>query len=72
MILICFTQLICLVLFEYACVSSSLVYAIFLMLGLCTYVWGGDIKIGARSCGGMGMFVLVLSNINIFWQKSHL
>ncbi len=38
--------------------------------GLCTYVWGGDIKIGARSCWGMGVFVLVLSNINIVWQKS--
>ncbi len=40
------------------------------MPGLCTYMWGGDIKIGARSYWAMGMFVLVLSNINIIWQKS--
>ncbi len=57
-------------LFEYACVSSSLVSAIIIMPGLCTYVWGGDIKIGVSSCWGMGVFVLVLSNINIVWQKS--
>ncbi len=32
---------------------------------------GGDIKIGARSCGHMGVFVLVLFfYINIVWQKS--
>ncbi len=37
---------------------------------LCTYIWGGDFKIRARSCWGMGVFVLVLSNINIVWQKS--
>ncbi len=40
------------------------------MPGLCTNVWGGDIKIGARSYWAMGVFVLVLSNINIVWQKS--
>ncbi len=34
---------------------------------LCTYVWGGDFKIRARSCWAMGVFV---SNINIVWQKS--
>ncbi len=55
-------------LFEYACVSSSLVSAIVVMPGLCTHVWGGDIKIGARSC--RGMFVLVHSTLNIVWQKS--
>ncbi len=37
--------------------------------GLCMYVWVGDIKIGARFCWGMGVFVLVLSNINIVWRK---
>ncbi len=37
---------------------------------LSTYVWGRDIEIGAWSCWGMGVFVLVLSNINIVWQKS--
>ncbi len=70
-ILLCFyTTYLCWVLFEYAWVSSSLVSAIVIMPGLCTYVWGGDIKIGARSCWAMGVFVLVLSNINIVWQKS--
>ncbi len=64
------TAYLCCFLFEYAFVSSSLVSAIVIMPGLCTYVWGGDIKIGARSCWGMGVFVLVLSNINIVWQKS--
>ncbi len=58
-----------LALFEYACVSSSLVSAIVVMPGLCMYMWGGDIKIGVRSCWGMGVFVLVLSNIK-YWQKS--
>ncbi len=61
---------LCWLLFEYACVSSSLVSAIIIMPGLCTYVWGRDIKIGVRSCWAMGVFVLVLSNINIVCQKS--
>ncbi len=34
------------------------------------YVWGGDIEIGARSCWALCVFVWVLSNINIIWQKS--
>ncbi len=32
-------------------------------------MWGGDIKIGARSYWALAVFVLVLSNINIVWQK---
>ncbi len=55
------TTYLCWLLFEYACVSSPLVSAIVVMPGLCTNVWGGDIKIGARFC--WGVFVLVLSNI---------
>lgn len=50
----------CWLLFEYACVSSSLVSAIVIMPWFCMYVWGGDIKIGARSFWGMGVFVLGL------------
>ncbi len=34
-----------------------------------TYVWGGAIKIGARPFWGRGVFVLVISNINIGYQK---
>ncbi len=34
------------------------------------YVWGGAIKIGARPYKGWGVFVLVISNINIGFQKS--
>ncbi len=34
------------------------------------YVWGGAIKIGARPFWGRGVFVLVISNINIGYQKS--
>ncbi len=34
------------------------------------YVWGGAIKIGARPFWGRGVFVLVISNINIGFQKS--
>ncbi len=34
------------------------------------YVCGGAIKIGARPFWGRGMFVLVISNINIGFQKS--
>ncbi len=64
------TTYLCLLMFKYACVSSLLVSAIVVMPGLCTYVWGGDIKIGARSYWAMCVFVLVLSNINIVWQKS--
>ncbi len=51
-------------LFEYA--------RVFLRLSLpwlCTQVWGGDFKIRARSYWGMGVFVLMLSNMNIVWQK---
>ncbi len=59
-----YTTHLCCLLFEYACVSSSL------FPRLCIYKWAGDFKIGARSCWGMGVFVLVLSNINIVWQKS--
>ncbi len=62
-----FTQLICV---GYACVSSSLVSVIVVMPGLCTYVWGGDIKIGARSCGHMGVFVLVLFLISTSFSKN--
>ncbi len=58
------TTHLCWLLFEYVCVSSSF------FPRLCIYQWGGDFKIGARSCWGMGVFVLVLSNINIVWQKS--
>ncbi len=47
----------CWLLFEYACVSSSLVSLIVVMPGLCTHVWGGDIKIRVRSCRGIGVFV---------------
>ncbi len=65
-----FTQLICWPLFKYACVSFSLVSTIVVMSGLCTCMWGGDIKIRARSYWAMVVFVLVLSNINIVWQKS--
>ncbi len=49
---------------------SSLVNLIIIMPGLCTYLWGREIKIGARSSWGMGVLVLVLSNINIIWQNS--
>ncbi len=28
--------------------------------GMCTYKWGGAIKIGVRPCWGRGVFVLVL------------
>ncbi len=35
-----------------------------------TYVWGGAIKIGSRPFWGRGVFVLVISNINIGYQKS--
>ncbi len=61
LILHCFTQLISVGFLLYPCVSSLLVSAIVVMPGLCTYVWGGGFKIGARSCWGMGVFVLVLS-----------
>ncbi len=57
------TTYLCWLLFEYACEYASLVSAIGVMPGLCTYVWGGDIKIGARFCWGMVMFVLLFSNI---------
>ncbi len=60
------TTYLCWLLFEYACVSSLLVSAIVVMPVLCTYV-GRDIKIRARYCSAMGVFVLVLSNINIVW-----
>ncbi len=60
----------CWLLFEYACAASSLVSAIIVMPGLCMYVWGGDMKIRVRSCWGMGVFVLVRSDINIVKQKS--
>ncbi len=33
-------------------------------------MWGGAIKIGARPFWGRGVFVLVISNINIGFQKS--
>ncbi|MGL4524115.1 MAG: hypothetical protein ACRCVN_01145, partial [Spirochaetia bacterium] len=38
--------------------------------GLRTYVWGRAIKIGASPFWGRGVFVLVISNINIGYQKS--
>ncbi len=34
------------------------------------YMWGGAIKIGARPFWSRGVFVLVISNINIGFQKS--
>ncbi len=34
------------------------------------YVWGGAIKIGERPFWGRGVFVLVISNVNIGYQKS--
>lgn len=37
---------------------------------MCTYVRGGAIKIGARPFWGRGVFVLVIWNINIGYQKS--
>ncbi len=33
-------------------------------------MWGGAIKIGVRPFSGRGVFVLVISNINIGFQKS--
>ncbi len=33
-------------------------------------MWGGSIKIGARPFWGRGVFVLVISNIDIGFQKS--
>ncbi len=33
-------------------------------------MWGGAIKIGAGPFWGRGVFVLVISNINIGFQKS--
>ncbi len=33
-------------------------------------MWGGAIKIGTRPYKGRGVFVLVISNINIGFQKS--
>ncbi len=33
------------------------------------YVWGGAIKIGVRPFWGRGVFVLVISNVNIGYQK---
>ncbi len=33
-------------------------------------MWGGAIKIGVRPFWGRGVFVLVISNINIGFQKS--
>ncbi len=58
------TIYLCWLLFEYTCVSSC-----FHDYRYAKVVWGGDIKIGARSCWGMGVFVLVFSNINIVWEK---
>ncbi len=70
LILLCFTQLIrvgfclnMLVCHLHLFPRSSLPW-------LCMYMWGGYFKIRARSCWAMGVFVLVLSNINIVWQKS--
>ncbi len=37
---------------------------------MCKYVWGAAINIGARPFWGWGVFVLVISNINIGFQKS--
>ncbi len=37
---------------------------------LCLNEWGRNVKIRVSSCWGMGEFVLLLSNINIVWQKS--
>ncbi len=57
----------CWLLFEYACVSSSLDRR----CHGCVRTCGAEIsKLGVRSCWAMGVFVLVLSNINIVWQKS--
>ncbi len=50
LILHCFTKLIC-VGFCLNMLVSSLVSEIIVMPGLCTYVWGGDIKIGAGPVG---------------------
>ncbi len=69
MILLCFTQLVrvdfCLIML----VSSLLVSVIVVAMVAYVYV-GGDFRIGARSCWGMGLFVLELSFINIVCQKS--
>ncbi len=66
LILLCFTQLI-----RVGFCLNMLVCHLHLfprsLPWLCT--WGGDFKIGVRSCWSMGVFVLVLSNINIVWQK---
>jgi len=72
LILLCFTEIICVGFCLNMLVSSSLVSVIVVMPGLCTYAWGGDIKTGVRSCWGMGGFVLVLSNINIVRKKNRL
>ncbi len=62
LILHCFTQLICVGFCLNMLVCHLRLFpAIVVMPGLCTNVWGGDIKIGARFC--WGVFVLVLSNI---------
>ncbi len=58
-----------LLLFKYACESSSLVSVIVVTPGLCLFVWGGDINIRSRADWTIGGFVSVLSN-NIVWQKS--
>ncbi len=66
LILNCFTTDPCWLLFEYACVSSSLVSTI--IVAKVVYV-----RVGRRYQNKgevLGLFVLVLSNINIIWEKS--
>ncbi len=51
--------------------SGAEVALLFHRMNCChTYVWGRAIKIGARSFWGRGVFVLVISNVNIGYQKS--
>ncbi len=51
---------------------SNIGFALFteLIVAWVAYVWGGAIKIGARPFWGRSMFVLVISNTNIGYQKS--
>ncbi len=66
LILNCFTTDPCWLLFEYACVSSSLVSTI--VVAKVVYV-----RVGRRYQNKgevLGLVVLVLSNINIVWEKS--
>ncbi len=54
LILLCFTQLICVGFCFKMLVCHLRLFPRSPLPGLCTYEWGGDFKIGARSCRGMG------------------